>query len=134
MADAYDIVELQLTASQIEEALTKVLTLQDIKTATINSSGHLIITLLNNQTIDCGTAKGATGAKGADGKDGANITNITINSSGQLVITLSSGSSVTAGKVVPIKGTDYFTTAEKQQIVQDVLAALPYYNGSVSNT
>lgn len=134
MDDTYDIIKLSLTGQQIENALTKALTLQDVSTATINSSGHLIITLVDGTNIDCGVAKGATGAKGADGKDGANITNITINSNGQLVITLSSGSSVTAGKVVPVKGTDYFTTAEKQQIVQDVLAALPYYNGSVSNT
>lgn len=31
----------------------------------------------------------------------------------------------------PIKGTDYWTEADKQEIVQDVLSSLPVYNGEV---
>ncbi len=32
----------------------------------------------------------------------------------------------------PIKGTDYWTTADQASIVADVLAALPVYDGSVA--
>lgn len=31
----------------------------------------------------------------------------------------------------PIKGVDYFTTDDKQEIVDDVIASLPVYNGEV---
>lgn len=48
--------------------------------------------------------KGDTGATGADGKDGTN------------------------GKT-PIKGTDYWTEADKAEIVNDTLAALPKWTG-----
>lgn len=56
--------------------------------------------------------KGETGAPGADGKDGAD---------GQ------------PGKdgYTPIKGTDYFTEADKTAMVADVIAALPVYDGEV---
>ena len=35
-----------------------------------------------------------------------------------------------AGKT-PVKGTDYWTAADRQQMVNDVIAALPVYNGEV---
>lgn len=47
--------------------------------------------------------KGEVGANGLDGGDG----------------------------YTPIKGTDYFTDSDKQEIVNDVLAALPVWNGGV---
>ena len=47
--------------------------------------------------------KGDTGAKGKDGADG----------------------------YTPIKGTDYFTDADKAEMVSEVLAAIPVYNGEV---
>ena len=31
----------------------------------------------------------------------------------------------------PIKGVDYFTSDDKQEIVNDVLSSLPIYNGEV---
>lgn len=31
----------------------------------------------------------------------------------------------------PIKGVDYFTADDKQEIVDDVIASLPVYNGEV---
>lgn len=54
-------------------------------------------------------AQGIQGEKGADGKDGTN------------------------GKdgYTPVKGTDYYTEAEKAEMVQAVLSALPVYNGEV---
>ncbi len=36
-----------------------------------------------------------------------------------------------AAGYTPVKGVDYFTAADKAAIVQDVLAALPYYDGEV---
>ena len=33
----------------------------------------------------------------------------------------------------PIRGTDYWTAADKSQIVSDVLAELPVYNGEVAD-
>lgn len=50
--------------------------------------------------------RGATGATGATGADGYS----------------------------PVKGVDYFTDTDKAAMVQDVLAALPYYDGSVTIT
>lgn len=50
--------------------------------------------------------KGDTGAPGANGKDGAD------------------------GKT-PVKGTDYFTAADKTEMVNAVIAALPVYHGEV---
>lgn len=52
--------------------------------------------------------KGKDGSNGANGKDGAD------------------------GKT-PIKGTDYFTEADKQEMVNSVLAALPTYGGEVED-
>lgn len=52
------------------------------------------------------TGKPSRGATGAPGKDGAK------------------GDPGTPGKT-PIRGTDYWTEADKQEIVNDVLAALP---------
>lgn len=48
--------------------------------------------------------RGATGAAGAAGADG----------------------------YTPVKGTDYFTSADKTEMVNAVIAALPKYDGSVS--
>lgn len=50
--------------------------------------------------------KGDTGAKGADGAAGAN------------------GKDGKDG-VTPVKGVDYYTAAEKQELVNQVIAALP---------
>lgn len=47
--------------------------------------------------------KGKDGANGIDGKDG----------------------------YTPIKGVDYFTDSDKTELVSDVIAALPVYNGEV---
>lgn len=85
---------------------------------------------------------------GTVGKDGAAGTSVTVKSvsestvdGGNNVVTFSDGSSITikngskgikgdtgsAGPAgaTPVKGTDYWTTADRQQIVNDVLAALP---------
>ena len=54
--------------------------------------------------------------KGADGKDGAK---------GE------QGEKGTDGKT-PVKGTDYYTEVDKQEMINSVIEALPKYNGGVS--
>ena len=56
------------------------------------------------------------GSKGKDGTNGTNGTN---------------GKDGADGKT-PVKGTDYFTSADKTEMVNAVIAALPKYNGGVS--
>ena len=43
---------------------------KDIQSASINDSGHLILTLTDGTTLDAGVAKGAQGAKGDTGATG----------------------------------------------------------------
>lgn len=79
---------------------------------------RLKFTLSNGETIDAGeivVPEGAPGKDGKDGKDGAAGAN-------------------GADGYTPVKGVDYFTNADKAAIVQDVLAALPYYDGTVTIT
>lgn len=63
-------------------------------------------------------APGATGPAGAPGKDGAPGAQGAQGEKGD------KGDPGTPGKT-PIRGTDYWTEADKQEIVNDVLAALP---------
>ena len=83
---------------------------------------------------------GKNGAAGADGKDGRGVRDAQINSSGELVLVYTDGTSDTVGRVVgkdgeagpagaagytPQKGVDYYTAADKAEMVNAVLAALP---------
>lgn len=85
-------------------------------------------------------AKGDTGAKGADG------TSVTVSSvsestanGGSNVVTFSDGKRLTvkngtqgakgADGYTPVKGKDYYTDADKAEMVQAVLAALPSAEG-----
>lgn len=88
------------------------------------------------------------GADGAAGKDGTSVTVKSVSEStadgGSNVVTFSDGKTLTvkngskgsagatgaAGKT-PVKGTDYFTAADKAELVSAVIAALPVYNGEV---
>lgn len=77
------------------------------------------------------------GKDGADGQNGVSVTGASIDTSGHLIITLSNGQTIDAGKAkgdkgdpgadgyTPVKGTDYWTPADKAEIVADVIAALP---------
>ena len=62
------------TLNAIQDELIRVSGLlgKDIQSATINDSGHLILTLTDGTTLDAGVAKGAQGEKGATGPTGAN--------------------------------------------------------------
>lgn len=90
--------------------------------------------------------KGDTGAPGKDGKDGTNGITPTIGANGNWYLGTTdtgkpsrgekgdtgasgaSGKNGTDGKT-PVKGTDYWTAADKAEIVNDTLAALPKWTG-----
>lgn len=84
--------------------------------------------------------KGETGANGANGQDGVSCT----HSWNGTVLTVTSASGTSSANLkgekgetgangtngyTPVKGTDYFTDSDKQELVADVLAALPIWNG-----
>lgn len=59
--------------------------------------------------------KGDKGEKGADGKDGVDGKDGTNGLDGY----------------TPVYGLDYFTTSQKQEMVNDVLSMIPIYDGEV---
>ena len=86
---------------------------------------------------------GKDGSNGSNGKDGTSVTVKSVSEStadgGSNVVTFSDGKTVTikngskgstgaAGKT-PVKGTDYFTAADKAEMVNAVIATLPIYGG-----
>lgn len=82
-----------------------------VKGATVNASGHLILTLDDDTTIDAGVVKGADGQTGATGADGNGVKTATVNSSGHLILTLDDNTTIDAGvakgedgKSIEIKG------------------------------
>lgn len=98
---------------------------------------------------------GANGADGADGEDGfspivsvsksGTTTTITItDANGVKTATIRDGTNGTNGTngadgadgedgYTPVKGVDYFTEADKTEMVNAVLAALPHYDGTVDD-
>lgn len=77
--------------------------------------------------------KGDTGAPGKDGKDGTNGITPTIGTNGNWYLSTTDtgkpsrgaqGEKGSDGKT-PVKGVDYWTESDKQEIVNDVIAALP---------
>lgn len=116
-----------------------------VTNAKIDKNGDLIITLSDGEVLNAGNAKGETGATGpagamgpqgpagADGKDGKD------GEPGKDGAPGADGEDGAPGKdgengadgYTPVKGTDYWTDADKQQMVADVIAALPVYNGEV---
>jgi len=71
-----------------------------ISGAAVNSSGHLVLTLTNGQTLDAGSVVGPQGNSGSAGAPGASISNALVNGAGHLIITLSSGQTLDSGAVV----------------------------------
>lgn len=94
-------------------------------------------------------ADGKDGQNGIDGKDGTSVTVTNVQEStedgGSNVITFSDGKTLTvkngskgndgspgspgADGYTPVKGTDYYTAADKTEMVNDVIAALPTWTG-----
>ena len=105
------------TLNAIQDELIRVAGLlgKDIQSAAINDSGHLILTLTDDTTLDAGVAKGAQGEKGATGPAGPQ---------GPAGAPGKDGTAGAPGKT-PVRGTDYWTAADKQEIVNSVIAALP---------
>ncbi len=114
----------------------------------INEAGHLILTLPNGNTIDAGYAVGPQGADGENGQDGQNGTDgedgITphIGANGNWWLGEADTGIAAQGPqgepgnngadgYNPVKGKDYWTEADKREMVEDVIAALPVYNGEV---
>ena len=94
---------------------------KDIQSAAINDSGHLILMLTDGTTLDAGVAKGSDGITPHIGDNGnwyIGSTDTGKPSRGE------KGDTGAAGKT-PVKGTDYWTAADKQEIVNSVIAALP---------
>ena len=129
------------TLNGVQDELIRVAGLlgKDIQSAAINDSGHLILTLTDGTTLDAGVAKGATGpagpqgpagAPGKDGAAGADGVTPHIGDNGNWYLGStdtgkpSRGTAGAPGKT-PVRGTDYWTAADKAEIVADVLAALP---------
>ena len=80
-----------------------------IKGATINSEGHLIITLTEGEPIDAGkvvteSAGSSAGTPGKDGKDGRSVTEVKIDDDGYLWVYFSDNTSTKCGKVVGADG------------------------------
>ena len=98
---------------------TKTSGLVDTYTITYTNNTKTTFTVTNGAKGDQGIQgeKGEAGANGTNGKDGVNGTN---GKDGQDGYT-------------PIRGTDYWTASDKAEIVSDVIALLPIYNGEVED-
>ena len=60
-------------------------------------------------------------------KDGVSITDVNINQNHHLICIMSDGNTVDAGEVpyyIPQKGVDYYTQADKEELVQEVTEEL----------
>ena len=121
---------------------------KDIQSAAINDSGHLILTLTDGTPLDAGVAKGAQGEKGATGPAGPQGVTPHIGDNGNWYIGSTDTGKPSRGVAgakgadgangkdgaqgekgadgkTPVRGTDYWTAADKQEIVNSVIAALP---------
>jgi hypothetical protein len=76
-------------------------------------SSILRVRLPNGSVVEIPAIVGPRGESGKDGKDGADGKDGTPGTPGY----------------TPEKGVDYFTEAEKQEIVTDVINALPEWQG-----
>jgi hypothetical protein len=84
-----------------------------VTSATVNGSGHLIITKTDSTTVDAGSvigpkgdqgATGATGATGTKGDRGISVYQAVVDGSGNLQITLDDASQINAGSVIGPQG------------------------------
>ena len=123
---------------------------QDGITPTIGDNGNWYIGNTDTGKPSRGEA-GTAGAAGADGvgiqsvvqtttsteDGGMNVVTVTKTDGTSSTFSVKNGSKGSKGDTgaagadghTPVKGTDYFTEADKQQLVADVLAALPAWTG-----
>ena len=114
----------QLNAIQDEIIRVAGLLGKDIQSAAINDSGRLILTLTDGTTLDAGVAKGSDGVTPHIGDNGNWYIGSTDTGKPSRGEKGDPGAAGTPGKT-PVKGTDYWTAADKQEIVNSVIAALP---------
>ena len=56
--------------------------------------------------------------------DGVSVTDLEIDENGDLICTMSDGTEINAGKALPQKGVDYFTTEEIEEIKEEISTEL----------
>ena len=113
-----------------------------IASASIDANGNLVLTYTDGRSTNVGYVVGADGKDGKDGKDGVIFTpkvdaegNLSWTNNGGLdnpaVVNIrgAAGKDGNDGKdgadgKTPIKGTDYFTEAEKTEMVNEVIASI----------
>lgn len=93
-------------------------------TPTIGANGNWYL----GETDTGKPSRGATGAKGDKGDPGATGPQGEAGPQGETGPQGATGPQGPAG-ATPVKGTDYFTAADKAELVNDVLAALPTWTG-----
>ncbi len=109
--------------------------------ATVSNSGDEHNAVLNfgiPRGADGSNSEGGTGGS-SNGEDGGYYTPSVDESTGELTWTPSKADmpAVPSANVkgsagyTPVKGTDYWTTADQQSMVNDVITALPVYGGEV---
>lgn len=91
------------------QAVATALKNKDIKTAAV-SDNKLVFTFTDGTSL---TVDGVVGEKGDKGDTGA------------------AGAAGKDGKT-PVKGTDYWTDSDKQEIVESVIADLPLWDGTIA--
>lgn len=119
-----------------------------IKTVTLSTDGELSILLTDNTVCNLGNIKGEKGDKGEQGiqgpkgdkgeqgEQGIGIISSEIDTNGELVLTYSDGSTANVGAVIgakgdtPVKGIDYWTNADKAEIMGD--QATPLFANDIS--
>ena len=98
--------------------------------ARIDEKGHLILTLPPDVSRDVGRVTGEAGPIGPKGDPGAAGPQGPMGPKGDAGATGAPGATGPKGDPgvpgkTPVKGVDYFTEVDKQEIVDAVLAALP---------
>lgn len=125
------------TLNAIQDELIRVggLLGKDIQSATIDNSGHLILTLTDGTTLDAGVAKGPIGPAGpqgpagAPGKDGAgmDITGATVGQIAKITAVDESGKPTTWESVdMPSGGGGHWETVLDTVWEQDVIHPTAY--------
>ena len=96
-----------------------------------DKSGTTTATLANGKDGTDGVGiKSVAQTTTSNADDGNNVITVTLTNGTKSTFKVQNGSKGNAGKT-PAKGTDYWTEADKAEMVSDVIAALPVYDGSV---
>lgn len=80
------------------EAMDQAIASASIQSASVNGSGHLILTKVSGSTLDAGSVVGPVGS------NGLGLSTVTINEGGDLLVTYTDSTIVNAGHVVGAQG------------------------------